>query len=240
MRWGGFAENVAPRLMELYEATPVGKTDRTILDVCCGTGQLALHFLNAGYTVVGLDSSEPMLHYARQNTWSFVEAGKARFIQGDAGRFTLDGSFGLAAATFDALNHLENEQQLKGCFASIFPLLVVGGLFVFDLNTAVGLRRWNNISIDDSTEEVQVISRAYYDEEERRGWARLTGFLRRPDGLYESFDEKVFNTVFDLSRVQNMLYETGWQTIRFARIEDLKTPLAEPENEGRVFIVAGK
>jgi hypothetical protein len=37
-----------------------------------------------------------------------------------------------------------------------------------------------------------------------------------------------------------MLLEVGWSTAHFARVEDLKTPLAEPEHESRVFVVAHK
>ena len=240
MRWGGFAQSVAPKIMDFYAATPIGQNNRAMLDVCCGTGQMAAHFLNAGYHVVGLDASKPMLDHARENTQSFVEAGQARFIQGDAGRFTLDERFGLVVSTFDALNHLEDEEHLMGCFQSVFAVLAESGLFVFDLNTAVGLRRWNAITIDDSSDDLLIINRGIYDEQSRRAWTRITGFVRAPDGLYERFDENAFNTVFDLGRVKDMLLDAGWREVHFAHIDALQIPLAEPEKEGRVFIVAGK
>jgi hypothetical protein len=49
-----------------------------------------------------------------------------------------------------------------------------------------------------------------------------------------------FNTVFGMESVKNTLLEVGWQNAYFARVQDLKTPLTEPEKEGRVFIVASK
>ena len=47
LRWGGFAQRVAPIIRDLYESTPLGKVNRSLLDLCCGTGQLAVHFLFA-------------------------------------------------------------------------------------------------------------------------------------------------------------------------------------------------
>jgi tRNA/tmRNA/rRNA uracil-C5-methylase (TrmA/RlmC/RlmD family) len=63
----GFAVSVAPRIRRFYETTEVGRSTRTLLDVCCGTGQLARHFLDHGYEVTGLDLSDAMLDYARLN-----------------------------------------------------------------------------------------------------------------------------------------------------------------------------
>jgi len=34
--------------------------------------------------------------------------------------------------------------------------------------------------------------------------------------------------------------DVGWKDVHFAKIQDLKIPLTEPEKEGRVFIVASK
>ena len=45
LRWGGFANEVAPRLRDFYAHTAAGQTGAAVLDLCCGTGQLARHFL---------------------------------------------------------------------------------------------------------------------------------------------------------------------------------------------------
>jgi hypothetical protein len=34
--------------------------------------------------------------------------------------------------------------------------------------------------------------------------------------------------------------EAGWHKVYFARAQELKTPISEPEQEGRAFIVASK
>jgi SAM-dependent methyltransferase len=240
LRWGGFAQQFAPLIRDLYESTPLGQVNRSVLDLCCGTGQLAVHFLEAGYRVVGIDSSEHMLVYARENASRFVSTGQARFVQADASRFVLDEHFGLVVSTYDALNHLENEQALEQCFRCVFPVLDNGGLFVFDLNTRLGLRRWANIAVDDSSEEWLVITRGIFDQAGNRAWTQITGFIREDNDLYRRADVTAFNTAFELEYVRNTLLECGWQSVYFAQGQDLQTPISDPEMQGRVFIVAGK
>jgi hypothetical protein len=43
-----------------------------------------------------------------------------------------------------------------------------------------------------------------------------------------------------MEKVKNALLDIGWKNVYFAHIQDLKTPIVEPEKEGRVFIVASK
>lgn len=156
-RWSGFARQAAPLIQAFYETTPLGHSNRALFDLCCGTGQLAVHFLGHGYRVVGIDLSEPMLRLAEENAHHYVEIGQARFVQGDASDFTLDERFGLVVSTFDALNHLADEEALKQCFQCVFQ--VCEGTFVFDLNTREGLGRWNSINIDDSDQDALTLTR---------------------------------------------------------------------------------
>lgn len=116
---------------------------------------------------------------------------------------------------------------------------VSAGFFVFDLNTHVGLNRWNNIQVDDS-QEILIITRGTYDGKSDRAWTRISGFIKREDGTFDRFDETAFNTVFELSRVRDELLRAGWKEAYFARVQDLRAVIDEPEAEGRVFVVASK
>jgi methylase of polypeptide subunit release factors len=62
-----FPMDVAPGLLDLYEANPLSRTKKSILDLCCGTGQLVLQFLDRGYDVTGVDLSDDMLSCARRS-----------------------------------------------------------------------------------------------------------------------------------------------------------------------------
>jgi SAM-dependent methyltransferase len=238
IKWSGFAKHVAPLIHDFYASTSISQENKSVLDLCCGAGHLACHFLEKGYQLVGLDLSEYMLHYARENTRQYIESGQAKFIQGNASDFKLDEHFGLVVSTFDALNHLENEQALKRCFECVYK--VSEGFFIFDLNTRNGLKRWNSIQVDENNEDALIITRGIYDGKSDKAWTRITGFIQAPDGLYERFEETAFNSVFEMARVKSALLDVGWKNVYFAQIQDLKTPIIEPEKEGRVFIIASK
>lgn len=68
---------------------------------------------------------------------------------------------------------------------------------------------------------------------DEKGWTKITGFIRGQGGLYERFDETASNTVFDLEQVKDALLQIGWAEVYFAGVQDLTTPIAEPEKEGR-------
>lgn len=239
LRWGGFAQNVAPRIREYYDSLPIAASNRRVLDVCCGTGQMALHFLENGYRVTGIDLSEAMLRHARENTARFVETGQAQFIRANATSFALAQQFGLIVSIFDALNHLEDETALKSCFQCVSAALANGGVFIFDLNTRAGLDRWNGIHVDD-TREAMIVTRGLYEPTLGRAYTRLSGFICNPDGFYERFEETAFNTAFDMQQVREILLDAGWSHVHFARLPDLSAPIDEPEREGRVFFVASR
>lgn len=234
--WTGFAQHIAPHIHEFYSQQDIALKNQSLLDLCCGTGQLSLFFLERGYRVTGLDLSEAMLHHAADNARAFVEAGQARFMQGDAADFTLDDSFGLIVSTYDALNHLPDADALRGCFRCAHDVIAAGGKFIFDLNTREGLKRWNYINVQEG-DDIFLLNRGIYDGGDK-AYARINGFIREEDGRYSRFDETVYNTPFDLARVCDLLRETGWQDAYFARIDALAAPLDEPEREPRVFVVA--
>lgn len=234
-RWSAFAKTVAPVIRNFYErAFPGG--NRSLLDVCCGTGQLSLAFLTEGYRVTGIDISEHMLAHARKRAASFISEGKARFQCGDAQQFNLSDRFGIAVSTYDSLNHLPSESALEECFRCV--LRACEDVFVFDLNTRHGLRRWNGTFVDDATDDLFLVTRGHYDGKGSQAKVRITGFIRTAHGNYERFDHAGFNTVFDLRRVREMLGDVGWRRVHAADVSDLATPVAEPEALARVFFVA--
>lgn len=240
MMWGAFATSVAPRIWEFYEKSKLSCPERTVLDLCCGTGHLACFFLEKGYYVIGLDLSADMLNYARKNAEKYIKQGKAKFVQANASQFGLAQKVGLVVSTYDALNHLNNIAELKGCFKSVYKVLQNQGYFIFDLNTQLGLKNdWNAINYID-TDQITFFNRGIYDYENKKAVTNITGFIEKEKGLYERFDEIVYNTAFDLAEVREILRQIGWQEVYFAKSTDLSTPLAKPEEEGRVFIVAKK
>lgn len=238
-KWQDYANRIAPLILAFYEETCIGQTHKSLLDVSCGTGQLSVYFLEKGFRVVGLDLSEGMLAIARENALDYIVAQQARFVQGDAANFEFEDAFGLVVSTFDALNHLPDMKALRGCFRSSYAVLEEGGYFIFDMNTASGLKNWNSVSVDPG-DEIFLLNRGFFDEGSEKAWTKITGFVRNPDGTYQRFEETVYNTVFEIQAVLDCLLETGFQQAYVARGTDLKTQLDSPEAYGKVFFITKK
>ena len=142
--WKGFIEGLAPRILDFIN-TYDGIRIRTVLDLCCGTGQLAKSLAAEGFYVTGLDISPAMLEYARENNKENIKNGKVQFLEGDAVDFTLPHKVDCVISTFDSLNHLEDLEALQNCFISAYHACSSGGFFLFDLNTRKGLENWNGV-----------------------------------------------------------------------------------------------
>jgi len=229
---------MAPRIERFYQELPRSvRKHRTLLDLCCGTGQFAAYFLRQGFDVTALDLSSPMLELARENMRGIATNASATFVQADAVQFQLNKPHGLVVATYNALSHLPDLDSLRSCFTSAAAATVSGGCFIFDLYTRQGVREWNGISVTD-TGDAFTIQRGIYDGGSR-AQTLFTGFIR--DGhtdQFTRFEESIYNTVFDLTSVQQLLMETSWASTHFAQSEDLAIPISEPELEDRVWIVA--
>jgi SAM-dependent methyltransferase len=239
-RWTFFATRIAPQLLSLFDSLDaLSDAPRSILDLCCGTGQLAGSFLEAGYDVTGIDLSPAMLRHARENNEAAIADDRARFSLGDAASFSVQTPVTFAVSVFDSLNHLPDANALSGCFESVYRALRSPGVFVFDLNTPTGLRRWNGITFND-TEDLAIINRGIYPAGAGRAYTYITGFLRQADGLYERFDEAAYNTVFASAEVLNRLSDAGFGPCYVAANGALSDPVDSPDQLDRVFYVCSK
>ena len=93
------------RLIELSGAAAGAR----VLDVCCGTGDIALRFAGRGAAVTGLDFTRPMLEVARRRD----PAGKIQWLQGDAQALPFaDATFQAATVGYGLRNLADWEKGL--------------------------------------------------------------------------------------------------------------------------------
>ncbi len=128
-----------------------------LLDLCCGTGQLAQMLSRLGYPVTGIDGSPEMLTFARQN------APGVEFIAADARDFDFPEQFSAVVAAFDSLNHVMKLKELEKVFANTFRALQPGGKFIFDLNTTEGFdQEWQGEYNIDEKDHGCFVEQKYY------------------------------------------------------------------------------
>ena len=102
---------------------------RSVLDLGCGSGLLAVELIERGYSVVGVDASEAMLAVARKRLGP--EAALSRMTLPE---LTLEGVFDAAVCTLDGFNYLSPD-ELRLTMAAVADRLRPGGWLVFDLHT---------------------------------------------------------------------------------------------------------
>ena len=126
-RWRRAAVSVAERVTG-------GVRGRTVVDVCCGTGDLSLAFADAGAHVLAVDFTPEMLAVARQKRVS--AAATPLFAQGDAMRLPFpDARADVASVAFGIRNV---EDRARG-LAELARVVRPGGLvLVLEFTTPPG------------------------------------------------------------------------------------------------------
>lgn len=98
----------------------------SLLEIGCGTGNLASRFSQAGFLYTGLDLSSDMLDIARRKH----PAGT--FAVADMRHFDLEEPSNAVVMAGRTISYLLTNQDLSDCFASVRRNLQAGGLFCFD------------------------------------------------------------------------------------------------------------
>lgn len=112
-------------------AAAVVRPGDRVLDVCCGTGDLALEAADAGGEVTGIDFSAPMLERARR------KSVQVEWLEGDALALPLpDGSFDAVTIGFG----LRNLSDVERGVAELRRVLRPGGrLAILEITRPSGL-----------------------------------------------------------------------------------------------------
>lgn len=227
--WGYFADRIYPVLDRLVlRDVPPGSA---VLDLCCGTGQLAAALSEKGYDVTGVDGSERMIEIARRN------ATDVEFVVQDARELSLDRRFAAAFSTFDSLNHVMSLDELELVFRNVHSVLDDGGCFEFDLNMVEGyLQRWRG-SFGIVEDDLVCVARSSRDEEERIGRMDLTVFESEETG-WKRTDVSLLQRWYRESDITERLRNAGFDGIQTC---DESDPTIEGAQEhGRMFFVARK
>lgn len=205
--------------------------DARVLDLCCGTGDLTRSLVAHGYRVTGLDGSEQMLRFARQNV------PETEFILGDARDFLLEPVFDAALSTYDSLNHILTFPELLAAFQNVYRALRPGGFFVFDLNMEEKFRTLWCGSHPLVEDQAVSVTRAQYDPAQKIGRVDITVF-RLEEQRWERCDVCVFEKCYSEEEVRAGLAQAGFCGIR--AYDAQKLGMQSDIGLGRAFFFALK
>ncbi|MFZ1685362.1 MAG: class I SAM-dependent methyltransferase [Candidatus Zixiibacteriota bacterium] len=213
--WEGWPSKILPILDQQF--FPLMTQGGRILDLCCGTGAVARHFVERGYAVVGVDGSEAMLEYAR------LAVPSATFICSDARNFKVNQLCDGAVSLYDSLNHIMTLEGLTSAFACTRKALKPGAVFFFDMNDDASFAAHWRGSQGMADDESAVVAKGSYDADSKHGKLALTMF-RFSDNRWErtnlvleqhAFSAEEINSALDVAgfghvRIFNTYRDFGW------------------------------
>jgi SAM-dependent methyltransferase len=111
---------------DFYSGILVKYKCNSLLEVGCGSGNLANHFAAGGFNYTGMDLSDDMLAIAKQNNPQQV------FINGDMRNFDLQNKVDAAIITGRTISYLISNKDVTDTFSAISGNLNAGGFVCFD------------------------------------------------------------------------------------------------------------
>ena len=228
LHWG----QQSAKHLELLDTAVLGRLPppARVLDLCCGTGQLAHALSERGYTVLGIDGSEEMLSYARTN------APGAQFQLADARDFEVQDPFDAVVSLYDSLNHLMSEAELAGAFRSAALALRPGGLFAFDLNMeAKYLGLWAGEFQVVGEEEVAIV-RASVDPDAKRGHFDATIFYAEGEERWSRQDVHLEQTWYSEEEVRQLLAAAEFE----APSTHVRQPMPDDQGAANLLFVTAR
>jgi SAM-dependent methyltransferase len=98
----------------------------SLLEIGCGTGHLASHFIKNNFTYKGLDVSDDMLAIAKRNNPA------SDFINGDMRNFNLQSKVDACIITGRTISYLLSNKDVLDTFTTLYKNLNAGGIVCFD------------------------------------------------------------------------------------------------------------
>lgn len=215
-----FSLRMIPYLLDILERR--GFAGKSMLDLACGTGTVALAFASRGWRVYGVDRSPSMLAQARRKA---EEIGLNLLLsEQDMRSFILPERVDLITCLFDSLNYLLTVEDLQQAFSRVAAHLAPGGLFICDMNTTWALSEiWDNNVYFSENDELSVIMESRYDRDMRTATVRLVAFVKR-DELYERIEEVHIERAYPERTVSAAMRRAGLQVLALYEAFTLNPP----------------
>lgn len=207
----------------------------TVLDLACGTGSMSLLLAQRGYRVLAADISEEMLTVAAQKAAQLQE-NPPYFICQPMQRLRLPQPVNAVFCLLDSVNYLVHPEDCRRTFQRVFAALDDGGVFFFDINTAVKLRSLDGQVFLDENKESYCVWRADFDETENLCYYGIDLFQKKGK-LWERSFEQHCEYAYQTEELCLWLKEAG-----FARVElygDCRME-APAQTEQRIYFAAFK
>lgn len=209
---------------------------REVVDLCCGTGDVAIAMAKIGHNVVGIDVSEDMLNVATEK--AMESAARVFFLCEDARSFVLNKKVDAVYSLTDGMNYMLTDEDLEKAFCAVNKALKTGGRFIFDVSTEYkykSLLKDKTFTFDFDDEFV--VWQNEYDEDSCICTMTVTGFVREKKH-YTRFDEIHKQKCHSRKTVEHLLDKCSFELVdAFAGYSD---KALDDEDERALFVAVKK
>ncbi|TFE31630.1 class I SAM-dependent DNA methyltransferase [Cohnella luojiensis] len=226
---------------------------KTVVDLGCGTGNMAIPLARSGFSVFGIDISSEMLSVAL-NKWDEPtsrggyrdDPGTVRWLQQDMRDWDLPQPVDSVISFCDCLNYLTDPQDIQATFRQTYAGLAPGGLFLFDVHSPRQLERYaDEQPFVYDEKDVAYLWTCEYDPSRKEIEHSLTFFIQEESSsgngvvgpLYSRFEESHVQRAYDPEWIAEQLSDAGFEILH--RVADFTWEKPSEESE-RLFYVARK
>ncbi len=203
--FSGYALGSAPGILEILKQS--GISGGLVVDLGCEGGLWARELVNAGYGVLGIDTSGAMIELARRRV------PEAEFRAGSL--FDADiPPCGAVTSVGEVLNYRPDPddgiQTLTRLFRRVYDVLIPGGVFVFDI-AEPGQVAGGTVDRGFTEGEGWVVLVEKEEDAEQETLIRRISTFRRLRKYYRRDDEAHSLRLYESSEVAGELRRTGFQ-----------------------------
>ena len=211
-----------------------GASPKSVLDLACGTGSLAVLLAEAGYRTLAADASEEMLAMAYDKASDLPHP--PFFICQRMEALTLPEPVDWVVCCLDSLNYLTDPRDAAKALGRIYESLTDGGVLTFDINSEEKLRGLDGQIFLDENDESYCVWRAEFDEAERICYYGMDLFQREGKLWRRSFEEHR-EYAYTVSQLTEFLKAAGFSQIECYGDRQFTPP---KEGEQRIYFYAAK
>lgn len=191
--------------------------DKNILEIGCGTGEIAVRMQKKGYKVEAIDNSIEMLKLAKEK-YKNIE-----FIKKDMRNLEYEEKFDAVISVFDTLNYLNSYDDLIFSLEGIKKSLKSKGVFLFDIITKKMLENMfpDGIFADDRDNMTILWKHREIDNLEE---ISTSFFIKEEENNYYRVDEVFMKKMFSMKKLDEIIEKTGFKLLKKELNEEIAGP----------------
>ncbi len=191
--------------------------DKNILEIGCGTGEIAVRMQKKGYKVEAIDNSIEMLKLAKEK-YKNIE-----FIKKDMRNLEYEEKFDAVISVFDTLNYLNSYDDLIFSLEGIKKSLKSKGVFLFDIITKKMLENMfpDGIFADERDNMTILWKHREIDKLEE---ISTSFFIKEEENNYYRVDEVFMKKMFSMKKLDEIIEKTGFKLLKKELNEEIAGP----------------